>query len=125
VRFGQLFVVARGVAVAQLQTVQIDVLPAGQAHLATAGPSATTARRRHSRHRDPRVPDVLLEIDQDVPRTAVDKRAVAADPIVVAGPLGTADVEIGENTVDFVQTRFTVLVRESTKGRTYGADKRR
>jgi len=126
VRLGQLFVVAGGVAVAQLQTFQIDVLLAGQAHLAAARPSAAAAKRRDGGHRRPRVRDVLLETDQDVPRVAVDKRVAAADPVIVAGPLGAADVEMGENTVDLVQTHLTVLLCEPTaQGRTDGIDKRR
>jgi len=80
-RYGQLPILAGRLAIPQLQTLKVDVLPAGQAHVPATGPPAT-ATERDGRY-DPRVCDVLLDRGQRAVRPAVGERAVGESPVAV------------------------------------------
>jgi len=91
-RYGQLSVLAGRLAVPQLQTLKVNVLPAGQAHVPATGPPATAAERDGGY--DPRVCDVLLDRGQRDVRPAVGERAVGSPPIAVPVPVVAVRLEV-------------------------------
>lgn len=128
--------VAGRLAVAQLQAVQVHGLPAGQAHVAAAGPSAEVAFAvqpdrygRQQPRQKRRIRGVRVDARQDGCRSAVGARALRPRPGPVPvhlAPVGVAllrAIAAGR-----VQPRFPFLRRRpetSRRRRHNGADQRR
>jgi len=107
-RYGQLPVVAGRLAVAQLQTLKVHFLPAGQAHVSATGPPGAAAER-DGRH-DTRLRVIgFLDGGQRAVRPDVGERAAGARPVAVPVPVGAVRLEVRQGAVGGVQARLAAV----------------